>query len=310
MNISKVKTVALRDAFPHEAHKFTTWLEKNIDALAESLKLSLTVTAREKSVGSFHVDLECEDEDGNIVIVENQLEKTDHRHLGQLLTYLVNLQAKAAIWIVSEAQSEHQRVIDWLNSTGLASFYLVRVQAIQIENSPYAPLFSVMAAPDEQTRQIGETKKEIAERHYKRKEFWTGLIERSKGKTSLFANIKPGYHSYIQSGSGKSGVRFRYLILRNRAEVDVYIDVGEKEKNNAIFDFLHQNKQLIDADFGDALEWRRLDDDRRACRIVKVISGKGGLYDEANWSDLQDVMIESMIKLVKAVRPRVEQLPK
>ncbi|MEO1288272.1 MAG: DUF4268 domain-containing protein, partial [Chloroflexota bacterium] len=156
-NVNKLTFVPVREAFKHEAHHFTVWLEDNIDALNERLNLDLTVIEREKSVGSFNVDLLCEDSFGNRVIVENQLEKTDHDHLGKLVTYLINLDATVAIWIATEIRPEHQRVIDWFNEMSSAdySFYVVQVEAILLDNSAYAPLFTVLSRPDEQTKVIG-----------------------------------------------------------------------------------------------------------------------------------------------------------
>src|SRR5258708_1134117 len=193
MNIGKIEIVPVREAFRHEAHNFTRWLETNIDALSQRIGMELTVLEREKAVGSFNVDLFCEDNSGNYVIVENQLERSDHDHLGKLLTYLVNLEAKTAIWITPEVRSEHQRVIDWLNeATGAdIAFYLVQVEAVRIGDSPFAPLFTVLAAPDDQIREIGETKKDLADRHVHRRDFWTQLLERSKGQTKLFSGRAP-----------------------------------------------------------------------------------------------------------------------
>ena len=108
MNIGKLDVVPVRDAFRHEAHNFTQWLETNIDALSERVGIELIVLEREKSVGSFNVDLFCEDSNGNYVIIENQLERTDHDHLGKLLTYLVNLEARTAIWVTPEVRPEHE----------------------------------------------------------------------------------------------------------------------------------------------------------------------------------------------------------
>lgn len=188
--IGKIERVPIRQAFQHEAANFTSWLERNIETLSEELGLKLTVVEREKSVGSFTVDLFCEDDQGHTVIIENQLERTDHDHLGKLLTYLVNLEAKTAIWVATEVRPEHQRVIDWLNAATPAdiSFYFVKVEAIRIEDSPYAPLFTVLVRPDEQTREIGEQKKEIAERHGLHEQFWSQLLEASKGRTNLGEN--------------------------------------------------------------------------------------------------------------------------
>src|SRR3954447_13636268 len=98
MNVGKFEIVPIREAFAHEAYDFTAWLERNIDALSSRLGLNLTVVAREKAVGSFKVDLLCDDGADGYAIVENQLQESDHDHLGKLLTYLVNLEARTAIW--------------------------------------------------------------------------------------------------------------------------------------------------------------------------------------------------------------------
>jgi len=198
--ISRLEIVPIRNVFQKEAQHFTTWLESHIEALSERLGLQLTVVQREKQVGDFNVDLLCEDSNGRPVIIENQLERTDHDHLGKLLTYLVNLDASTAIWITTEPRLEHQKVIDWLNESTAAdiSFYLVKAEATRIGDSPFAPLFTVLSEPDKQTKEIGEKKKEWAERHVKRFEFWTGLIDRSKDKTKLFSNISPGRYSWTE----------------------------------------------------------------------------------------------------------------
>lgn len=98
-SIGQIEIPPIRKAFPHEAAHFTTWLESNIERLAQRIGMQLTVVQREQKVGAFNVDLLCEDQDGNPVVIENQLKPTDHDHLGKLLTYLVNLDAAAAIWL-------------------------------------------------------------------------------------------------------------------------------------------------------------------------------------------------------------------
>jgi hypothetical protein len=300
----------VRNVFRDEARHFTTWLEQNLEVLAERLGIELTLIQREKAVGDFNVDLLCEDESGRPVIVENQLERTDHDHLGKLLTYLVNLNASAAIWVTGDPRPEHEKVVDWLNeSTGAdTSFYLVKVEAIRIGESSPAPLFTVIAAPDEQSREVGEKKKEWAARHFKREEFWRGLLDRSKQKTKLFATISPGKHAWIGTGSGKSGVTFNYVLSKDSGASELYIDHDRQtgKMNKAIFDALEAQKKEIEAEFGSPLEWERLND-RRACRIRKRFEGKGMNHPES-WTALQDDMIDAMIRLDKSLRGRLPQL--
>ena len=162
--IGKLKKLPLREIWKNEARNFTSWLSENIDTLNEALEINLSVTETEKSVGSFSLDLAAEDEEGRIVIIENQLEKTDHDHLGKLVTYLSNLEAKMAIWITGNPREEHKKAIDWLNEITQddVSFYLVKVEAVRIEDSAPAPLFSVIAEPTEISKEIGKEKKEYA----------------------------------------------------------------------------------------------------------------------------------------------------
>jgi hypothetical protein len=309
MTVGKLKTLPVREAFKHEAHNFTQWLELNIDALCERLGFQLRVIQREKSVGSFNVDLFCEDETGNYVIVENQLERSDHDHLGKLLTYLVNLDARAAIWITPDVRSEHQRVIDWLNKSTSAdfSFYLVKVEAIRIGDSPVAPLFTILAAPDEQTREIAEEKSDLAERHYRCRDFWAGLINRAKLKEPLLASRKPTTDSWFRMPSGKGGISFDFNIYKSSASIDIYIDVDDQNKNKLIFDQLYSQKDMIEHEFGRAVDWERLDH-RRASRISCVYNNVGNLLDQSSWSQLQELLLDSMVKFRQVMLPRINSL--
>ncbi len=309
-NIGKLEVVGVRKAFPHEALHFTKWLEEHIDALAERLKISLMVEQREQSVGDFSVDLLCADGDGNPVIIENQLEKTDHDHLGKLLTYLVNLDASIAIWITTEPRSEHQKVVDWLNESTPSniSFYLVKVEAVRIGDSPFAPLFTVLAAPDRQTKEIGEKKKEWADRHHKRYEFWQKVLEVISGRTRLFANISPSKDGWIATGAGKSGIYYQFAVTMDHGQVELYIDYDRETgvKNKAIFDELYQQREEIEHDFGGELDWQRLDE-KRACRIRKVIKS-GGWSSPEKWSVLHEEMVEAMIQFEKSICPRLAKV--
>ena len=112
-----------------------------------------------------------------MVIIENQLEKSNHDHLGKLITYLTGMSAKAAIWIVSDPRPEHVAAVAWLDESSSAAFYMVKVEAVRIGESPAAPLFTLIVGPSEETKDVGQTKKEIAERYGIRKRWWTTLVD-------------------------------------------------------------------------------------------------------------------------------------
>ena len=130
--IGKIARVPLREVWKHEALDFTRWLEENIDVLNEVLDLSLTAAEREQPAGDFNVDLVAEDEAGDPVVIESQLGKSDHGHLGKVLTYLAAVGAKRAIWIVADPRPEHVGAISWLNESSSGFFYLLKVEAIKI----------------------------------------------------------------------------------------------------------------------------------------------------------------------------------
>ena len=308
MLVGKLEQVSLREIWPNEARDFTTWLAENLDFLGDVLQLELSLVEQEASAGSFSADILAEEDSGNLVIIENQLERSDHDHLGKLITYLSNLQAKAAVWITSQPRPEHELAIHWLNETLPAdvAFYLMKLEAYRIGESPPAPLLSIVAGPSPEAREIGGQKKELAQRHVLRLEFWGELLERAKEHTSLHGGRSPGKDHWISAGAGKSGLSFNYVIRTNDAQVELYIDQGETEANKRIFDQLFASKEQVEEAFGDLLDWQRLDE-RRACRIRHVIPG-GGLRDRDRWPETQEAMIEAMVRLERALKPRIRRL--
>jgi hypothetical protein len=292
----------------HEAYDFTQWLQDNIDVLNEVLDVTLLPPEREQSAGSFSVDLVAEDEAGNPVIIENQLEKSDHDHLGKLITYLVGVGAKTAVWIVADPRQEHISAMAWLNESSAANFYLFKLEAVKIGESPPAPLLTLIVGPSEESREVGKTKKDIAERHIIRHQFWTDLLERAREKTRLHANITPSQYNWIGTGAGKQGLSFNYAVRQHDAQVELYIDRGPDRdaENKEIFDQLVEHKAAIESTFGGALEWQRLEG-KRACRIRKEIKA-GGYRDEEKWPEIHQAMIEAMIRLEEALGPHIVKL--
>ncbi len=307
--IGKITRVPLRAVWKHEAYDLTQWLQDNIDVLNDVLDLNLSNPEREQSAGSFNIDIVAEDDAGNPVIIENQLEKSDHDHLGKVITYLVAMGAKTAIWIVSNPRPEHIAAITWLNESSVADFYLLKIEAIQIGESPPAPLLTVIVGPSEEGKEVGKAKKEMAERYTIRENFWAQLLAYSKQKTKLHSNISPTQHSWLGTSAGKPGLGFNYAIRKNETQVELYIDKGkEKEKENKnIFDKLYNKKEEIESAFGGKLLWERLEG-KRACRISKKISIGGYRDDEEKWPQIHKAMVEAMIKLADSLKPHIAKL--
>ncbi len=153
----------LREVWQHEAEDFTHWLAENLEPLSEILDLSLETVAIEKKIDDsrFCIDILAEDDAGDRVVIENQLEKTDHSHLGQIITYATNMDAKTIVWITKSPRQEHINAINWLNEFSDKKFYLIQVEAYRIDNSSPAPFFSVICRPSEESKIIGRSKKSL-----------------------------------------------------------------------------------------------------------------------------------------------------
>lgn len=307
--IGKIERVPLREVWKHEAHNLTTWLEENVDVLNDVLGLSLVSAEREQAAGAFSVDLVAEDESGRTVIIENQLERSNHDHLGKLITYTAMTDAHAAIWVVSDPRPEHVRAVSWLNDSSPSDFYLLKIEGIRIANSPPAPLLTLIVGPSEEGRKAGEVKKEIAEGGQIRKRFWTELLEKANQRTKLHAGVSPTDRLWSGTGAGKSGLGFSYAVTQHDSGVELYIDRGRdsEEENRRIFDGLVEHKDEIEQAYQGSLEWQPLEG-RRAFRIRERFEN-GGYRDEERWPQIQSTMIDAMVRLEKALKPHIAGLP-
>jgi Domain of unknown function (DUF4268) len=306
-SIGKIERVPLREVWRHEAHNLTTWLEENVDVLNDVLSLSLVSADREQAAGAFNVDLVAEDESGHTIIIENQLERSNHDHLGKLITYTAMTDAHAAIWIVSDPRPEHVRAVSWLNDSSPSDFYLLKIEGIRIAGSPPAPLLTLIVGPSEEGRKAGEVKKEIAEGGGIRRRFWAQLLERANQRTKLHSGVSPTDHLWSGTGAGKGGLSFNYTITQHDSGVELYIDRRDSEdENRRIFDMLFAQKDAIEHAYGASLEWQPLEG-KRACRIRQRFK-LGGYRDEEHWPQIQDTMIDAMVRLERALKPQITRL--
>ena len=306
--IARLSRISLREVWKHEAYDFTTWLQDNLDVLNEALGVNLSSAEREQSVGDFSADLLAEDEGGQPVIIENQLRATDHDHLGKVLVYLSNLDARAAIWICADPRPEHIKAVSWLNESDLADFYLCKLEAVRIGDSPPAPLLTKIVGPSAESRQVGDAKKKFTERHHLREAFWTGLLNYIPQKTKLHANLSPGKYSWLGTSAGHTGLGLNYVVRQNSCRAELYIDRGKNagDENLQIFDALHAEKEAIEESYDGTLIWQRLDE-KRACRI-KTNDVPVGYRDEDDWADTYPTLVDRMIRLEAALRPHIRGL--
>lgn len=307
--IGRLERVALREVWKHEAHDFTQWLELNIDVLNEALDLEIVNVDREQAAGKFSIDLVAEDAHGRQLIIENQLERSDHDHLGKLITYLTAMQARGAIWIVRDPRPEHVAAVQWLNQSLDVDFYMVKVEAVRILDSAPAPLFTLIVGPSQEAKEVGQTRKDVAERYALRNRWWSGLIEQSAKMTKLHAHITPGDYSWIGVSAGHPGINYNYTVTQGGRTAELYIDRGRgaDDANQALFDQLHNQREQIEAAFGGALSWEGLEG-KRACRIRFAIPDGGYRSPPEAWPGLHASQIDAMMRLERAMKPFIRAL--
>lgn len=301
--VGKLKKVDLREIWKHEAYDFTSWLFENCEVLNEQIGLSLTAIEKEKSVGPFSVDIFAEDASGRKVIIENQLCKTDHDHLGKVLTYLSNLDTKIAIWISTEPRPEHVTAINFLNEAVPEDtmFYLLKVQAFQIGDSEPAPHFTIEAGPSIVRKAGGDVKKELAKIDKKRYEFFNQLLTLCNHKTNLFNNISPvSYQNWVNAGAGKSGVSWTFVGTKRSSRIEFFFCSFSPDVNRERFKYLLSKKAEIEEKFGESLVWDFKEE--RKQQYIRSVCPLGGFDDEDNWASIQNDLVDRMLRLEKVLR--------
>lgn len=301
VKIGKLVEVDIRKLWSHEQYDFSNWLaeKENLELLNETIGLTLSEVEKEVYVGSYRCDLVGKDEvTGEKVIIENQLETSNHDHLGKIITYASGLDATVIVWIVKEAKEEHRSAIEWLNNNTSTSinFFLIEIHAYQIGDSLYAPKFEVVEKPNgfiknsKNQGSVGEYNKSQSERLI----FWTRfneiVIERGKPFSVRKATTDHWYD--IAIGVSRAHVGLTLVNKEGCIGVELYIN-DDKE----LFDELFEKREEIEAKLGITLDWQRLDD-KKASRIMHRIPGLN-FDDHSNYDKLMNEMIDKGVLFAK-----------
>jgi hypothetical protein len=279
--LSKLSKVELRDVWGHEAIDFTNWLAQteNLDALSEEIGVDIKLIKTEANVGKFSVDILAEEEaSGRKIIIENQLEDTNHDHLGKIITYAAGYDAEIIIWIVKDVRDEHQKAIDWLNehTDENISFFLIKIELWQIEGSNPAPKFEIMVSPNEWAKAIktSPANGELTETSIKKLEFWTEFKEFVVNKDKNFRLQSPrAQHWYnVSAGSSEAHIGLTLNSRENLLGCEIYVN-----RNKDLFNFLLAKKDEIEKEIGEKAEWI---DASVASRIV-IKKEVSDIFDQA-----------------------------
>jgi hypothetical protein len=308
-----------REVWKNEAYDFTPWLRENIHLLGQALGLEIDIDVqREVAVGLFSADLLGTDLGSSAgILIENQLEQTDHSHFGQLLTYAGGLDTPILVWVSTRVREEHRQALTWLNERTHEDvlFFAVEIELLRIDGSNPAPHFKVVVAPNDWQKtkaprrggsRPGTLSSERGERY---KEFWRGLLTEilsvDQTATTASADRVPA-QSWYGISIGRSGFQdlfaFSYEGSNKIVRAELYIDVGDKLQNEAIFDHFLAERQAIESEFGEVLSWDRRDD----VRMSKIYVSRPGSLDDPTevLDDLKRWGADRLLRLRRVFGPR------
>ena len=320
VNLGAIERVDLREVWPHEAQDFTPWLADNLDKLSEALGLDLELQSAEAAVGTFSLDVLAHDLGSNRpVIIENQLEATNHDHLGKLLTYAAGRDAYAAVWLTRGFREEHRAALDWLNQrTGDdTQFFGVVVEAWRIDNSRPAPHFRVVAMPNDWRKraasagQVSGDDSGVTESGEGYRDFFQSLLDTLREEHRFTTARRPishhgRYQNWYGFASGYRGIIYRAAFPRNRASVELYIVFPNGDSNVQLLDSLKEREEQIEAALEASLEW----DSRENRRFVSVAVTREGTINDApeTLEEVQDWMVHHLLAFRRVFTPHLQEL--
>ena len=303
--------VPLKEVWGREDINFTPWLADNIDKLGEALGLELELVKREASVGTYSLDILAKDlSTSHDVVIENQFNRTDHDHLGKLLTYAAGHDASIIIWIAEEFSDEHRQAIDWLNqrTDNRSLFFGVMLELLKIDDSKPAYNFKLVASPNnwqkDQKRQAAAGN--ITVRGEKYRKYFQNLIDELR-TTHRFtaANIGQPQNWYSFS-SGVTGITYGANFTNRQARTELYIDLGEQKKNEYVFDELQKKRTELEDLLGYTLAWEKLSH-RRSCRIAVYTDGSIDNTEE-ELEEIKNWHIKQLLKFKQVFGSRLASL--
>lgn len=314
--LGRLERVELRDIWLSEAVHFTPWLarEENLALLGEALGIDLVLEAQEKPVGPFRADILCKDLGaGSWVLVENQLERTDHTHLGQLMTYASGLEAVTIVWIAARFTEEHRSTLDWLNriTDGDFRFFGLEVELWRIGDSPAAPKFNIVSQPNNWSKAVAHAARalddaELSEVRIKQRAYWAGLhaaLSQKNGRIS--GDRKAQAQSWMAYPIGRTGFNLGAVMIRPKRQIraELYI-AGDQAK--LFFGLLRQQAETITAELGYPLMWEELPT-RRDARISIYLDDLDP-EEEGDWGRQHAWLADRLNDLHRVFCARVRRL--
>ena len=312
-DLGTLEKVDLREVWESENEDFTPWLarEGNINKLGQKIGLDLEVEAQEKRVGKFRADILCKDiNTDNWVLIENQLEKTNHGHLGQLLTYATGLDAVTIVWVAATFNEEHKATLDWLNkiTDENYNFFGLEIELYKIEDSKIAPKFNLVCQPDNWSQSISREAKrieqgEVSETKLKQYKFWTELGKELQAADTPLKLQKVYPQHWTNIAVGKTGVHLgaTFNTQQERVSAQLYII-----KNKNWFKELESQKDIIEKELGEKLSWQLLPE--KAASRIALYRSNSDIENTDDWKEMLKWLVLKLEKLRIVFSPRLKNL--
>jgi hypothetical protein len=284
--LGELVRVPLREYWPHEAHNFTRWLgdDANLKLLAETIGLGeLEVVEEEYPVGDFRADILAKNSEEKYVVIENQLEESDHKHLGQIITYSSGLGAAYVVWVAPKIREDHRKAIDWLNSAtiGTVKFFALEFELWRIGSSEAAPKFNIVCQPNIWEARM---KASVAGQNPIYAEFWEGFLEFCKhGNTDpkLTQNPIPTEPWYkIKLDTPKIWIELKIPTRSANLTCQLVLDNSQSKRD---FESLEGDRRQIDSELGGEVEWSRPVEGDRRHKVLRILHGN--IQDRDKWKD-------------------------
>lgn len=314
-NLATLKKVELREIWSSEAQDFTPWLalQENIALLGNTLDMELEVEACEKEVGPFRADILCKDVNADRwVLIENQLEATDHKHLGQVMTYASGLKALTVVWIAGAFTEEHRAVLDWLNeiTDDCIHFFGLEIELWQINDSSPAPKFNIVAKPNNWSQRVAIAASKISNENLTETkklqlEYWQELCNHLKDSTSKVRAHKAKAQHWLNFAVGRSGMLFAATVNSQKKCIGVELYLRDGNAKN-YYNSLFIQKSEIEEELGHKLEWMELPE-KTASRILLSLES-ADFQEKHDWKRQHQWIREKIEKFRVVFSHRVKNI--
>jgi hypothetical protein len=312
MKLGKLEKLDLRNYWKKEDTDFTPWLagEENIQLLGETIGIELEVQSQEEGVGPFRADILCLDTASNhYVLIENQLERTDHTHLGQLMTYAAGLDAVTIVWIAQRFTEEHRAALDWLNriTDDTFNFFGIEIELYRIGDSLPAPMFNIVSKPNDWAKSVKKSAatQNVTDTKLLQQQYWQGLKDFMEDNKSFVKMQSPQPQHWTNAALGRSNFHLSATVNSREKTISIWLNItGNNAKDN--FDKLYEMAyDKSKSEVSEEIIWDVMEGRKMSCVILKTA---GDINQKTDWTNQFEWFKTNLEKFTRYFKPHIKNL--